>query len=257
MHTITSKIYKFLNCATLLLIFFCFPAWSQSENSAQDFEDYNAFETDPIELDKEVSEYFGRFFQSNMLLGTGLFTGGLGRANSPGFNLGLRFVYYFDRVWAAEIAGSWVRHSTFYNSSNTGLNNVDMQMQTTVVPIQIGIRYAFDVKQLPRSIALMNPFLASDFELLMRSEKVESSPELTGMPASLKSKFAANAVVNSKAYGMNLGGGMEFDVYRNKLFLGVDLRYHILFWSDADDIVGKVDRRGNYFTILGMATYNY
>jgi hypothetical protein len=236
---------------------FAFSSYAQEENNPQNFDDFSAFETDPIELDQEVSQVFGRFFQTNMLLGTGLFTSGLGRSNSPGFNLGLRFVYYFDRIWAAELSGGYARHSSFYNTSNTDLKNVDMHLQTTLLPVQIGIRYAFDVKQLPRSIALMNPYIASNFEVIFRSEKVESNPVVTDFPGGLKSKFAPSAIISSRAYGVNFGGGMEFDVYRNKLLLGVDLRYHILTWSDSNDIIGKIDRRGNYFTILGMLTYNY
>ena len=234
-------------------------AQSSSSDSAftGDYEDYQAFETDPIELDQEVNELFGRFFQSSMLLGTGIFTGGLGRANTAGFDIGMRFVYYFDRVWAAELSGSWIRHNTFYNKNNTDISNVDIRITTTLIPVQLGIRYAFDVKKLPRSIALMNPYLAGNAELIFRSEAIQGTPDTSGLSPGLQSKYASGAINNSQAYGINLGGGMEFDVYRSRLYLGLDVRYHMIFWSDSEDIIGAIDRRGHYVTVLGALTYNY
>lgn len=233
--------------------------YSQPKNQDYnpDFDDYEAFESDPIELDQEVSDYFGRFFQSSLLMGTGLFTSGLGRANSAGFLFGARFTYYFDRVWAVELSGSWARHNTFYNSDNTDTTGVDVSMKTTLIPVQLGIRYAFDVKKLPRSFALMNPYLAFNGELIFRSESVQGTPTVSGLNTDQQLKYAAGSVNSSTAFGTAFGGGIEFDVYRNRLFLGLDLRYHLIFWTDSSDIIGSIDRRGHYVSILGSLTYNY
>ncbi|NCN26147.1 outer membrane beta-barrel protein [bacterium] len=230
---------------------------SRAQDLNPDFEDYEAFESDPIELDQEVRDYFGRFFQSSLLMGTGIFTSGLGRANSAGFLIGARFIYYFDRVWAVELAGGWARHNTFYNADNTDITGVDISLKTTLIPVQLGVRYAFDVKKLPRSFALMNPYLAFDGELIFRSESVQGSPTVLGLNSDQQIKYAAGSVSNSTAFGTAFGGGLEFDVYRNQLFLGMDLRYHLVFWTDSSEIIGAIDRRGHYFTILGSLTYNY
>src|ERR1041385_1738232 len=134
-------------------------AQSDSANSTNMYDDYSAFESDPVQLDEEVSHYFGRFFQTNFLIGTGIFTGDLGKANSTGFDLGLRFVFYFDKLWAGELGVGYYTHNTTYNADNAG-PNINVDMDTVIIPVTFGLRYAFDRDNLPRGISLMNPYLA-------------------------------------------------------------------------------------------------
>jgi len=221
------------------------------------YDDYSAFESDPVQLDEEVSRYFGRFFQTNFLIGTGLFTGDLGAANSAGFNLGLRFVFYFDKMWGGELGVGYYTHKTSYNEQNTSTANIEVNMDTVMIPVSLGVRYAFDRDNLPRGISLMNPYLAFNGVMMFRSEGVKGSATTTGIDPSVADKFATGSVVSTTAFGCSVGGGFEFDVYKNKVFLGLDVRYHLLFWPDADILVGKLGRDGNYFTVLGMVSYNY
>lgn len=221
------------------------------------YDDYSAFESDPVQLDEEVSRYFGRFFQTNFLLGTGLFTGDLGAANSAGFNLGLRFVFYFDKMWGGELGIGYYGHKTTYNPENTGNANIDVSLDTVMIPVSLGVRYAFDRDNLPRGISLMNPYLALNGEIIFRSEGVKGTADNSGIDASVRDKFATGSVVSTTAFGTSFGGGFEFDVYKNKVFLGLDVRFHLLFWPDADTLIGKLGRTGNYFTVLGMVSYNY
>jgi opacity protein-like surface antigen len=232
---------------------------AQSDNgtSTNLYDDYSAFESDPVQLDEEVSRYFGRFFQTNVLLGTGIFMGDLGKANSSGFNLGVRFVFYFDKIWGGELGAGYYTHKTSYNKDNTGFNNISVDMDTVLIPVTLGLRYAFDRDNLPRGISLMNPYLALGGEMIFRSEGVKGSPDNSGIDPEIKDKFIDGSVISTTAFGFTLGGGFEFDVYKNKVFLGLDLRYHFIFWPDADKFIGNLGRGGNYFTILGMVSYNY
>ncbi|MEZ4815645.1 MAG: outer membrane beta-barrel protein [Bdellovibrionota bacterium] len=252
---------RFFNSACTVLVATTFLgaplARAQDSINSNIYDDYSAFESDPVQLDEEVSRYFGRFFQTNFLIGTGLFTGDLGAANSAGFNLGLRFVFYFDKMWGGELGLGYYGHKTTYNSENTNTANIDVSMDTVMIPVSLGIRYAFDRDNLPRGISLMNPYLALNGEIVFRSEGVKGSPTTGGIDASVRDKFAAGSVVSTTAFGASIGGGFEFDVYKNTVFLGLDVRYHILFWPDADTLVGSLGRDGNYFTVLGMVSYNY
>ena len=231
-------------------------AQNEGGSSANLYDDYSAFESDPVQLDEEVSRYFGRFFQSNFLLGTGLFTGELGRANSAGFNIGLRFVFYFDKLWGGELGVGYFSHKSFYTEENTGTPNFSLDLDTVMIPINLGLRYAFDRDNLPRGISLMNPYLALAGEIVFRAEGVKGTPNIPN-DTTLKAKYNQGAVVNSLGTGFNLGGGFEFDVYKNKLFLGLDVRYHFLFWQDADTLFGQTGRTGGYLSALGMVSYNY
>ena len=236
-------------------------AQAQSTLDSSIYDDYSAFDSDPVQLDEEVSRYFGRFFQTNFLLGTGLFTGELGKSNSAGFNMGLRFVFFFDKMWAGELGAAYYGHNTFYNRENTGVANVDISINTVMLPITLGLRYGFDRDNLPRGIALMNPYLAVAGEIIFRTEGVKGNPTLGGLTSELQAKFAPGSTINTTGAGFNLGGGFEFDVYKNKVFMGLDVRYHMIFWPDADIFVGNsttgLGRSGHYITVMGMATYNY
>lgn len=234
-----------------------YAASAQDGMSSNIYDDYSAFESDPVQLDEEVSRYFGRFFQTNFLLGTGLFTGDLGAANSAGFNIGLRFVFYFDKMWGGELGVGYYSHKTTYNEENTDTAGIDVSLDTVMIPVTLGIRYAFDRDNLPRGISLMNPYLAFNGIMLFRSEGVKGTSTTTGIDPAVSDKFATGSVVSTTAYGASFGGGIEFDVYKNKVFLGLDVRYHLMFWPDADTLVGNLGRNGNYFTVMGMLSYNY
>ncbi len=235
--------------------------WANAQNSqTTGYDDYSAFESDPVQLDEEVSRYFGRFFQTNFLMGTGLFTGELGKANSAGFDIGIRFVFFFDKLWAGELGVGYYSHKTNYNAENTGVAGADIDLDTVILPVTLGVRYAFDRDNLPRGISLMNPYLALNGEILFRAEGVSGDPSYgtgNGIDANVRDKFRQGSVVNTTAFGTSIGGGFEFDIYKNKVFLGLDVRYHIMFWQDASVLVGKLGRAGNYVTALGMLSYNY
>lgn len=225
---------------------------------AQDgYDDYGSFQSDPVDLDNEVSDYFGRFFQSNFHLGTAILTGGLGQAFSAGVLLGMRFVFYFDKIWAVELSGSWAHLSGGYNSQNTSTSGVSIQESLNLVPLSLGLRYGFDQDTLPRGFSAMNPYLVAAGEFVFRSESVQGTPVTSGLNSTLQNTYTPGAVVTGTGVGVNFGGGAEFDVYKKKIFLGLDLRYHLMFWSDGNTFVGQLDRQGDYFSILGSASYNY
>jgi len=235
---------------------------------AQAYDDYSDFAADPVLLDNEASELFGRFFQNSILIGTGVFTGDLGAANSAGFQLGMRFVFYFDKVWGIELGTGYGRHSTLYDFRNTHTEQVEVAMTTHLIPFHLGMRYGFDPETLPRGFATMNPYLAAGAEIIYRSERVIGEPTTEGMTADAQTKFGDFDRINSNALAVNFGGGIEFDVYKNRMLLGFDMRYHVVFWPDAQmkladppsttsDTQTALTRSGGYITVMGSLTYNY
>jgi len=238
------------------------------EVKAQAYDDYSSFAADPTELDEEATRIFGRFFQNNFFLGTGIFTGDLGAANSAGFMIGMRFVFFFDRVWAIELGGAYAKHNTTYNSNNTNntANGIDLIMNTHLLPFSVGFRYGFDQDALPQGFATMNPYLVAAGELMYRSERIIGDSTTTGLNTEAQ-KFADNDIINTTAIGINLGAGVEFDVYKNQILVGFDLRYHMIFWPDANIRMSKANeladgatnltRGGSYISLLGTVTYNY
>jgi opacity protein-like surface antigen len=260
--------WKFKKLIWTLSLFSLFNSILQSpEVQAQEYGDFSDFASDPVLLDQEANAIFGRFFQNSILLGTGIFGGDLGKANSAGFLLGMRFVFYFDKVWGIELQAGYGKSQGIYDERNTMTTGVDVQFNTNMIPFHVGFRYGFDQSQMPRGFSTMNPYLSMGGELMYRSERIVGSPTVSGLSPELQTKYGAGAINNTNALGFNLGGGLEFDVYKNRMLLGFDIRYHFLFWPDAQVRIGDpsttgseaapLERNGGFFTILGSLTYNY
>ncbi len=226
---------------------------------AQSYDDFTKFSSEPTALDDEAREVFGRFFQTEITIGTSLFSGGLGSANSPGVNLGLRFIIYFDQIWAMEIGGFYARHSSAYTPTNTGEGGINYGFTTKLITPSIGFRYGFDQESLPRGFSTLNPYFSVNAEVFFRSEK---ATDING-PDTNTSGFVGSATKfqnetnNSNAFGFSIGGGTQFDVYKGNLFLALDLRYHFAFWDDKAVKIGTLNRAGSYITILGAFVINY
>lgn len=230
---------------------------------AQEYGDFSDFALDPVLLDQEANEIFGRFFQNSILIGTGIFMGDLGKAHSAGFLIGMRFVFYFDKVWALEMQAAYGKAQGLYDEKNTNVEGVEIQFNTNMIPFHVGFRYGFDQSQMPRGFSTMNPYLSIGGELMFRSERVVGSSKVAPLNSDLQTRYAEDAINNSTALGFNIGGGLEFDVYKNRMLLGFDVRYHVMFWPDAQVQIGNpegetaLERSGGFLTILGSFTYNY
>lgn len=204
------------------------------------------------EDEKEDKEFFhlGRYLMLGLDVGAGIFTGGLGRSNTPGFMFGGRLVYFFDKAFAFEGAVH------FSMSTDTLVSSVSAndfaKIDTRLIPITFGFRYYFDTKNAPRAIAIANPYLVGGGGIYLRNQDVLS--QTTGLSFNETSS-------STNSFGGFLGAGAEFNVYRKHIYLGADFRYHFVFFPDEDETYGgKVlegERSGDFFSSLLTITYNY
>lgn len=243
----------FIPMFTTLFLFICFSAHAESQGN-----DYKGV-TDPFgdpanyefaEDEKEDKEFFhlGRYLMLGVDMGVGIFTGGLGRTTTPGFNIGGKLSYFFDKSFGIEAAVHYSNHTDTVVATNGDTAIVD----TNLIPITLGFRYYFDVKNAPRAIAVANPYLVLAGGLYIRSQEViDNSPGFTFLDYSS----------STNSFGGAFGGGAEFNVYRKHIYLGADFRYHMIFFSDEDATYkGRVtqgDRGGDYFSAVLTITYNY
>jgi hypothetical protein len=173
-------------------------------------------------------------------MGTGLFTGGLGASNDPGIYVGARIVYFFDRSLAFEGAVHYASHNDFIQTTSGTLT-----LKTSLVPLTGGFRFYFDTRDAPRAMALANPYLAFGAGAYLRS--------MTRVSGSLP---LSSEDISNGNFGLYGGGGLEFNIYRKHLYLGLDLRYHMIFFIDesSSELTG---RDGDYFTPVLSFTYNF
>lgn len=197
------------------------------------------------EDEKEDKEFFhlGRYLMLGVDFGLGAYTGGLGRTNSPGLFAGARFQYFFDKSLAIEIRLHYFKSVDQVRGSGQSLD-----IETTLIPITGGFRYYFDTKNAPKAIALANPYVALGGGVYNRQQTVVGTP----------SGFTATEDSVTSNFGMNGGVGVEFNIYRRHIYLGADIRYHYIMFSDEDQAyVVEGDRSGDVFTSLITLTYNF
>lgn len=243
---------------TMLLATFAFVvAWtspSYAESQGQDYRGVQDPFGDPTnyeftEDEREDKEFFhlGRYVMLAVDLGAGVLTGGLGASTGPGFFVGGRLVYFLDRQLAMEIGGHYSNHLDSVVVSTTRRLDLD----TNIISLGGGFRFYFETKNAPRAMAIANPFLVIGADMIMRNQVVVNSQGTITAPPN----------PDSSAFGGNIGGGAEFLIYRRHVYLGVDLRYHLIFWPDKDDTLGGAvaagSRDGGYVTTAATLTYNF
>jgi hypothetical protein len=223
---------------------------------SQDSNEYKGI-TDPFgdpanyefsDDEKEDKEFFhlGRYFQIGVDMGAGIFTGGLGQTTSPGFYFGVHVVYFFDRSLALELGAHFADHLDSIRPSTGQTADIDTQ----VIPVTAGLRYYFDTKDAPKAIAAANPYLVVGIGSYFRIQTV--------LDNTLNVPLNNANTANFGAFG---GGGLEFNIYKKHIFLGVDARFHYVMWTDQNDTFGGLlqpgARAGDYVTTVITLTYSF
>lgn len=202
------------------------------------------------EDEREDKEFFhlGRYLMLGVDSGLGIFTGGLGKITTPGFLVGAKLLYFFDKSIAFEAAIHYARHTkTLIPTGQTQESVID----TSLIPITGAFRYYFDIKNAPKAIAVANPYLVLGGGVYMRMENVLAQ----------SSTLQLSNGASTSSFGGFFGGGAEFNIYRKHIYLGIDVRYHLVFFPDeAETYNGQVPEgtnAGDYFTTLVTLTYSF
>jgi hypothetical protein len=243
------------NVLLVALVFGAFtssrPAFAESQQN-----DYKGI-TDPFgdpatyefaEDEKEDKEFFhlGRFLMFGLDVGAGIYTGGLGSSNSPGLLIGAHLIYFFDRAIALEAAGHYSFDVDSVRYPTGGSTDID----TGLIPLNLGFRYYFDTQNAPKAIAVANPYLSLGGGIYLRSQKVTFSD----VPFDTSTTTTGN-------FGAYAGAGVQFLIYRRHIYLGIDLRYHLVFFNDESSTfsnrLSSGARGGDFFTSAASITYSF
>jgi hypothetical protein len=213
---------------------------------ADPFADPAQYEFSDEEKDDKEFFHLGRYMMLGVDMGAGIYTGGLGSTTAPGFLIGGHMVYFFDKQFAFE---GRVSYSNSLDSPR-GSGNTGVDIDTNLTGFTAGFRYYFDTKAAPRAIAIANPYLAVGGGVFMRSQRKIASVGAGTYTFTPSTNFGAYA-----------GGGIQFAVYRNHVYLGVDLRYQMVFFPDENGTLGGLvsqgGRAGDYMTTGVSASYSF
>lgn len=234
------KIASMARCFTLVVFIFSKLLFAESQGSdykgiSDPFGDPTAYEfSEDEKLDKEFF-HLGRFLMLGIDFGLGSYTGGLGESNEAAFYTGAHLIYFFDKSLAFEGRGGYLRHQNISGGANA--------QENTLIPINFGFRFYPDIKNAPKPIALANPYLALGGGLYIRETSTNSGLEDT----------------STNNMGGYFGGGLQFLIYRRYIYLGTDIRYHLVYFdSEGTGTGSNADANsGNYFTTVFSFTYNF
>lgn len=245
---------EFTRAVFFLAWFVCFlPVTVRAESQGSDYKGITDPFGDPAnyefaEDEKEDKEFFhlGRYIMLGVDVGATVFTGGLGATVQPSAAVGGKLLYFFDKSICLEASAHYSNHLDEIVVANTSPLRID----TSLTQLKLGFRYYFDTKSAPKAVAVANPYLAFGGGVYLRNQSViNNSPGFTVDAGS----------ATSSNFGGYFGGGVEFNIYRRHVYLGLDLRYHMVFFSDEDSNFGvdSVDRGGDIFMPLITLTYNF
>ena len=243
------------HCRITILTWILIGAWALAESQENDYKGINDPFGDPAnyefaEDEKADKEFFhlGRFLMFGADMGAGIFTFGLGRSAGSGVLSGARLVYFFDQHIGFEAAVHYAFHTDIVQTTGGGTAILDTQ----IIPVTGSIRFYFDTKNTPRSISIANPYAVFGAGNYVRT--IKNGPN---------SNFIQTEELTYN-FGLNLGGGLEFNIYRRHIFLGVDVRYHWIWFQDEENgivansglkLVSPDNRSGDY--ISGLITLSY
>jgi hypothetical protein len=208
---------RILLCALLLLRLLApAPARAAEEQQqagnqelANPFSDFVPFEDEYDIDDDERFMYFGRFFAVSLGTGMHLFGGNLGKLYNTAIPvLDFRLIYFFDFRLAGSIGVSSASHA--FHAAPVGAVEVNL------LRLNADLKYYFDVKNMGATITTANPYMVVGGSQTFRSQVFQTY----------------NSVEKDTAFAVSGGLGMEFALKPRKTSIGVEGRYHQIFFQD-------------------------
>ncbi len=228
-------------------------AWAQADDLSQDdtydpFADYSEFEAS---ADEEADIHFfknGRFFNLAFLFGGRMFTGKLGSLADPAPEFGVYISYFFDIRTALQISYLHGNHpfkiapGTFDGGAYEG-----MEGHVSMSNLQVHMKYYFNTQNITRGFADLNPYIVGGFSINYRTISINNE----------------SVLAKSNPTGVDIGGGIEVPIARNKMYIGVQGMYHYVTFPDENSTIFSgndptgIKPDGDFIDILFVLGINF
>lgn len=195
------------------------------------FSDYVPFE-DEYDVDEdERFMYFGRFFALGLGSGMHFFSGNIGKLYNTALPvMDFRLLYFFDFRLAGQVGVNSANHA--FTADPSGYVEVNL------FRLNLDLKYYIDTKDYGAALTTMNPYLIAGYSQIYRTQVFQT----------------ANSIQKDNASTLSLGGGFEFALKPRKTSLGIEARYHQIFFKDRFDQLylpsGVPDTTGPMYSIL-------
>ena len=218
-------------------------AQADADDSYDPFADYSEFEQSSEE--EEDINFFrnGRLFTLGFIGGYRGWTQNLGQIYGGGPSFGLFMSYFFDLRFALQLGfltGDYPLRISGPTQSISG--------NLSITDVSVNLKYYFNTQNVTRGFADLNPFLMVGFSQIYRTQTVNGDAD-----------FAKDS-----AFGLNVGGGLEVPMMRNKMYAGVVAFFEYITFADENNVINQpngqstgVKPAGDSFQALGVLGVNF
>ncbi|HEY8280609.1 MAG TPA: hypothetical protein VIH99_13345 [Bdellovibrionota bacterium] len=182
-----------------------------SQELSNPFSDFVPFE-DEYDVDEdERFMYFGRFFAVSLGTGLHVFGGNLGKLYNTAIPvMDFRLIYFFDFRLAGQVGLSSASHA--FNAQPNG------GVEVSLLRLNADLKYYFDTKNVGATITAANPYVVAGVSQTFRTQVFQER----------------NEVEKDNAIAVSGGVGMEFALKPRKTSIGLEARYHQIFFEDRN-----------------------
>lgn len=205
-----AKLSKFL---LVLLLGIC-PIFSHAQYEGDDvydpFADYSEFEENSQE-EADINFFRnGRFFNVGLLLGGRIFTGGMAEFVEPAVAPGLALTYWFNLRLALQFSYTYSQHILGpIFADRTDPSAQVFEGQVSVNTLAFDLKYYFNVNNVTRGLADLNPYVLVGFSQSTRNFSLVEETQ----------------VAKDDGAGFDIGVGFEVPVAQNEMFVGFQFVY--------------------------------
>ncbi|HEX4923755.1 MAG TPA: outer membrane beta-barrel protein [Bdellovibrionales bacterium] len=207
-------------------------AQADGDDSYDPFADYSEFEE---ASDEEADINFfrnGRFFTIGLGLGYRRFTNVMGEIYAPGTSFGGFLTYFFDLRFGLQVGYTVGDHALSIKTTSQTFNGTINMTSTS-----FHLKYFLSTQNITRGLSIFNPYLIGGFSQNYRTFRLSGT----------------SAYARDGALGFDAGIGVEIPLMRNKMFIGAQVLYQLVNFSDEnseiqfrDDATGNVVNTGIY-----------
>lgn len=220
-----------------------------ADDSYDPFADYSEF--DGAQEEEEDINFFrnGRFLTIGLLVGYRGFTETLGQLASGSMDYGLMLSYFFDLRFALQFSFLNSDHSFGFTDNPGG--GLHKSGNINIENFGFDLKYYVNTQNVTKGLAKFNPFILVGFSYIFRTSSVPDT----------------SAIGKDSAPALDIGGGIEWPLMRNKMFWGLEAIYQQVTFPDANTPLQTtadgpnqntgITPHGSTYTLLGTLGVNF
>ncbi len=215
-------------------------SFAQDEQDAYDpFIDYSEYEESG---DEEADINFfrnGRFLTLGMSVGQRGFTEGMADIYDGDVVFGLYLSYFFDLRFAMQFGYMTGGHAVKLTDTVKG----DADIST----LSVDFKYFINTQNVTKGLAAVNPYLLVGFASVRREVNLDGIADFS----------------DTRGSGFNVGGGIEFPIMRNKMYIGAQGVYQLVNFKDENTNIpvsgspSGVYPNGDIYLLTGVLGVNF